>query len=75
MSFKYGQNLQENGEFPYICFSKRGAAADATYGIPYAANGRKLTKCGVRISSEARNITHWRTVDAEGRVTDEQDFE
>ena len=48
---------------------------DKGYAIPYAANGRKLTKCGVRISSEARNITHWRTVDAEGRVTDEQNFE
>lgn len=48
---------------------------DKGYAIPYAANGRKLTKCGVRISSEARNITHWRTVDAEGRVTGEQNFE
>ena len=40
MSFKYGQNLQENGEFPYICFSKRGAAADATYAGDFADHTR-----------------------------------
>ena len=44
------------------------------YAIPYAADGRKLTKCGVVISSEARNITHWRVVDEEGNVIDEQEF-
>ena len=44
------------------------------YAIPYAADGRKLTKCGVAISSEARNITHWRVVDEEGNVIDEQEF-
>ena len=44
------------------------------YAIPYEADGRKVTKCGVSISSEARNITHWRVVDAEGNITDEQVF-
>ena len=52
------------------------------YAIPYEAElppckggtGRVLTKCGVCISSEQRNITHWRTVDIEGNVIDEQKF-
>ena len=44
------------------------------YAIPYEADGRKVTKCGVSISSEARNITHWRVVDADGNITDEQVF-
>ena len=44
------------------------------YAIPYEADGRKVTKCGVSISSEARNITHWRAVDDGGRVIDERRF-
>ena len=44
------------------------------YAIPYEADGRQLTKCGVSISSDARNITHWRAVDNEGKVIDEQKF-
>ena len=44
------------------------------YAIPYEADGRKVTKCGVSISSEARNITHWRVVDVDGNITDEQVF-
>ena len=44
------------------------------YAIPYEADGRRLTKCGVSISSEARNITQWRVVDAEGRLINEQRF-
>jgi len=44
------------------------------YLIPYEADERKVTKCGVCISSEARNITHWRAVDAEGNIIDEQKF-
>ena len=42
------------------------------YPIPYEADGRKVTKCGVSISSEACNIVHWRAVDEEGNVVDEQ---
>ena len=42
------------------------------YAIPYESDGRKVTKCGVSISSEARNIVHWRVVDEEGNVIDEQ---
>ena len=44
------------------------------YAIPYESDGRKVTKCGVSISSEARNITHWRVVDEEGNIIDEQKF-
>ena len=44
------------------------------YAIPYEADGRQVTKCGVTISSEARNITHWRAVDNDGMVIDEQKF-
>ena len=42
------------------------------YSIPYEADGRKVTKCGVSISSEACNIVHWRAVDEEENVVDEQ---
>ena len=44
------------------------------YAIPYETDGRSVTKCGVCISSEQRNITHWRTVDIEGNIIDEQKF-
>lgn len=41
---------------------------DKGYAIQYEADGRKVTKCGVSISSEERNITHWRIVDADGNI-------
>lgn len=44
------------------------------YAIPYEADGRLVTKCGVSISSEQRNIIHWRATDAEGNIIDEQKF-
>ena len=44
------------------------------YAIPFSADGRRLTKCGVTVSSAARNLTHWRAVDADGHVIDEQRF-
>ncbi len=55
---------------------------DKGYAIPYEAElppykegtGRVLTKCGVRIASEQRNITHWRITDAEGNVIEDKDF-
>lgn len=51
------------------------AQIDSTgYAIPYESDGRKVTKCGVSISSEARNIVHWRSVDEEGNIIDEQKF-
>ena len=42
------------------------------YAIPYAADGRQLTKCGVSISSDARNLVHWKAIDADGKLIDEQ---
>ncbi|MDO4461864.1 MAG: AAA family ATPase [Bacteroidia bacterium] len=44
------------------------------YAIPYEADGRRLTKCGVSISSEARNIVHWKSVNEIGEIVDEQMF-
>ncbi|MBQ0080203.1 MAG: PD-(D/E)XK nuclease domain-containing protein, partial [Alistipes sp.] len=43
---------------------------DKGYAIPYEANGRKVTKCGVVISSEKRNITSWRMIDMDGNIID-----
>jgi len=47
---------------------------DKGYAIPYQADGRKVTKCGVSISSEARNITHWRITDSEGNIIEDKNF-
>lgn len=44
------------------------------YAIPYEADGRKITKCGVYISSESRNIVHWKAVDENGEIMDEEKF-
>ena len=44
------------------------------YAIPYESDGRKVTKCGVSISSEVRNIVHWRVVDEEGNIIDEHKY-
>ena len=47
---------------------------DKGYSIPYEADRRKVTKCGVCLSSEARNITHWKIVDENGVVVEEEMF-
>ncbi len=47
---------------------------DKGYAIPYEADGRKVTKCGVRISSDQRNITQWRITDIKGDVVEDKDF-
>ena len=44
------------------------------YAIPYHSDGRNVTKCGVSITSQARNITHWRITDCSGNTVDEQAF-
>ena len=44
------------------------------YAIPYEADSRQIYKCGVTISSEARNITHWKIVDEKANIVDEQKF-
>ena len=38
------------------------------YAIPYEADGRRVTKCGVSISSEVRNITQWCVVNSDGKI-------
>jgi len=47
---------------------------DKGYAIPYESDGRNVTKCGICISSEARNITHWRITDAEGNIIEDKHF-
>ena len=47
---------------------------DKGYAIPYEADGRKVTKCGVSITSEQRNITQWRIIDAEGNIIEDKNF-
>ena len=47
---------------------------DKGYAIPYEASNMTLQKCGVMISSEARNITHWKIVDENGVVVEEERF-
>ena len=45
---------------------------DKGYSIPYEACGRKITKCGVSISSEARNIMHWKITGDNGEFQEEK---
>ena len=47
---------------------------DKGYSIPYESDGRRITKCGVTISSEERNIMHWKAVDTEGNILCEQKY-
>ncbi|MCQ2229767.1 MAG: ATP-binding protein [Bacteroidales bacterium] len=44
------------------------------YAIPYETDGRKITKCGIIISSEVRNIAHWRAVDEQGAIICDQEL-
>ncbi len=48
------------------------------HAIPYGPlqlpQGGRVLKCGVGISSEQRNITQWRIIDAFGNVIENQDF-
>ena len=64
-----------------LCFKVDKSVDDALrqidnkgYSIPFEADGRKVTKCGVTISSEKRNIVHWKAVDIEGNIICEQKF-
>ncbi|MBQ0007448.1 MAG: AAA family ATPase [bacterium] len=47
---------------------------DKSYAIQWSADGRRVTKCGVRIDSERRNITHWRLVDEKNETIEEKNF-
>ena len=44
------------------------------YAIPYESDERKVTKCGISISSEQRNITHWRITDNEGNLIEDKNL-
>lgn len=44
------------------------------YAIPYEADSRKVTKCGICISSEARNIANWRIIDADDNIIEEKQY-
>lgn len=44
------------------------------YAIKWSADGRKVTKCGISITSDKRNITHWRITDADGNIIEDKDF-
>ena len=52
---------------------------DKGYAIPYESllllprKGR-VFKCGVTISSEKRNITHWRITDNDGEILEDKEF-
>lgn len=45
------------------------------YAVQWTSDGRQVTKAGVNISSERRNITQWRITDAEGNIIEDKDFE
>jgi len=47
---------------------------DRDYAVPWSADGRRLTKCGVVLDSGKRNITRWRMTDDAGNVLEEKDF-
>lgn len=44
------------------------------YAIKWSADGRKVTKCGISITSDKRNITHWCITDAEGNIIEDKNF-
>lgn len=44
------------------------------YAVQWSAYGRRVTKCGVVLSSEKRNIVHWKSIDVNGSPLDEQIF-
>ena len=44
------------------------------YAVAWQADGRRVTKCGVTVTSAKRNITHWRITDADGNVLEDTAF-
>lgn len=42
------------------------------YAVPYEAGGRAVVKCGAVISSEERNLAHWKITDGDGTVIEER---
>lgn len=47
---------------------------DKDYAVQWSACGRNVSKCGISITSDKRNITHWRITDAEGNVIEDKNF-
>lgn len=45
------------------------------YDVQWSADGRRVSKCGVCLSSSKRNISHWRIIDTNGNIIDEQNFD
>lgn len=45
------------------------------YAVQWSADGRRVTKCGVSITSDKRNITHWRITDVDGNIIEDKKFE
>ena len=44
------------------------------YAVRWESDGRKVTKCGIRIGSKQRTITHWKMTDNEGQTLLEKRF-
>lgn len=44
------------------------------YAVQWEARGRRVLKCGVSITSDKRNITHWRIVDESGTILEDKNF-
>ena len=44
------------------------------YAVRWEADGRKVTKCGIRIGSKQRTITHWKMTDNDGHRLAEKKF-
>ena len=44
------------------------------YAIKWSAEGRKVSKCGISITSDKRNVTHWRITDADGNIIEDKNF-
>ena len=60
--------------FPKKIWSERSGLVNFLFDANFDLNRCQLTKCGVAISSEVRNIVHWRAVDKDDKVIDEQKF-
>lgn len=48
---------------------------DRDYAIQWSADGRRVTKCGISITSEKRNITQWCITDENGTIIENMNFD
>ncbi len=42
------------------------------YAVQWSADGRRVTKCGINITSDKRNISQWRCIDERGDVVEDK---